>query len=186
MKKEKKRRRKQRRGGRRRWCGRYHRPRSGRSLRAWYRPWYRGANCGSVHVPGRLEPRRYLGRYPGRRLRPPLPARALLAPLGHVAYSGWPRPSPGGGSTGPTWPVLPASSLQRQDLHRLFIVFFSKWLSCSLLPQKSHTPLLSHQEHQIHRISSLNHPNPLCFGESKEKTPIYIFTEAICISPSFC
>jgi hypothetical protein len=34
---------------------------------------------GSVYKPGRLEPRRYLGRYPGRRLRPPLPARAPLA-----------------------------------------------------------------------------------------------------------
>jgi hypothetical protein len=108
---------------------------------------------------------------------------------GHVASSCWPRSSPRSGSTGPTWPVLPATPLQRlQRLHRqlLFKVFFSKVLGLLTFSPKRHTPLLSHQEHQIHRISSLNHPNPLCFGESKEKTPIYIFTEAICISPSFC
>jgi hypothetical protein len=34
-------------------------------------------------------------------------------------------------------------------------------------------------------ISSLNHPKLLIFRESKEKILIYIFTKAICISPSF-
>jgi hypothetical protein len=95
-------RKKGRRGCRRRH-GRYHRPHHGRSLRARYRPWYRGAICGSVHVPGRLEPRRYLGRYPGRRLRPPLPARAPQAS---------PRCSTMAGSSGPSWPVPPASPSQ--------------------------------------------------------------------------
>jgi hypothetical protein len=33
--------------------------------------------------------------------------------------------------------------------------------------------------HQIHKISSLNPPKLLIFGESKEKALIYILTEAI-------
>ncbi|KAK1614507.1 hypothetical protein QYE76_020024 [Lolium multiflorum] len=49
-------------------------PAHGWSLQARYRPWYRRAICGSGLVPGRLEPRRYLGRYHGRRLRPPPPS----------------------------------------------------------------------------------------------------------------
>ena len=35
------------------------------------------------------------------------------------------------------------------------------------------------------KISSLTHPKSLIFGKSKEKTPIYIFTNRIFISPSF-
>jgi hypothetical protein len=34
---------------------------------------------------------------------------------GHVASSRWSRSSPWSGSTGPTWLVLPATSLQRLD-----------------------------------------------------------------------
>jgi hypothetical protein len=38
------------------------------------------------------------------------------------------------------------------------------------------TPYL---DHKIYKISSLNLPNLLIFGESKEKTLIYILTKAI-------
>jgi hypothetical protein len=43
---------------------------------------------GSVYKPGRLEPRRYLGRYPGRRLRPPPPSPQLTTSA--VSYQHWP------------------------------------------------------------------------------------------------
>jgi hypothetical protein len=49
-------------------------------------------------------------------------------------------------------------------------------------PQNKMSPLLSHKNHLI---SSSNDPKPLIFGETKEKTPIYIFTKAIYIFPSF-
>jgi hypothetical protein len=49
-------------------------------------------------------------------------------------------------------------------------------------PQKKISPLLSHKNHLI---SSLDHPKLLLFGESKENTPIYYFTKAFLIPPTF-
>jgi hypothetical protein len=43
-------------------------------------------------------------------------------------------------------------------------------------PAQEEHPIWSHQ---IHKISSLNLPKLLIFGESKEKALIYILTEAI-------
>jgi hypothetical protein len=100
-------------------------------------------HCGADGCQGSLEPRRYLGQYPGRRLRPPLPARGNLAHLGVVACFVWPRGSTAGGSTGPTWPVLPARPLQRQDPHGSIYSASSPIVLSLTSSPKSETPLLS-------------------------------------------
>ena len=53
------------------------------------------------------EAQRYQGRYHGRSLRPPSPGPRLHAPLASLSL---PRAAPSGGSTAPSWPVLPAPS----------------------------------------------------------------------------
>jgi hypothetical protein len=49
-------------------------------------------------------------------------------------------------------------------------------------PKQEENPIWSHKNH---KISSLNPPKLLIFGESKEKALIYIFTEAIYFPLSF-
>jgi hypothetical protein len=61
---------------------------------------------------------------------------------------------------------------------------FSLLNHCTKICQASR-PLESPQEHKICKISSLTQPKLLIFGDSKEKTLIYILTEAIYIPPSY-
>jgi hypothetical protein len=51
-----------------------------------------------------------------------------------------------------------------------------------VLPQEAARPAQEEDliwSHQIHKISSLNPPKFLIFGESKEKALIHILTEAV-------
>jgi hypothetical protein len=56
-----------------------------------------------------------------------------------------------------------------------------------LLPQAARPKLEEHHywSHKIHKISLLNPPKLLIFGESKEEALIYILTEAIYFPLSF-
>jgi hypothetical protein len=56
-----------------------------------------------------------------------------------------------------------------------------------LLPQAARPTIEAPHiwSHKFHKISSLNPPKLLIFGESKKKALIYIFTEAIHFSLSF-
>ena len=66
-----------------------------------------------------------------------------------------------------------------------FLLHWDKLLNHYTKFCQASPPLEPPQEHKICKISSFTQAKLLIFGDSKEKTPIYILTEAIFICPSY-